>query len=404
MMKHIKNLIFHPISIRILTVALNFISNVLINRSLGIEVKGQMTRIQNYANFLQILLNFGLCYAYPSLIQKYGTKRAKPFLITLIWIQVIFFGGVTGIISIFYSDIYNFISSVLFIVMLCESQIVFMALIDDIKSRNKVLLISTVGYILANFFAIILVPGNLYVVLTLLILRYAVEIAICSYRCSYFTFSPKSINKEYVKNTLLIGVPTAVVAALISCNYNIDIFMLDIYSCSDIQVGMFGVAYSLSNMLWFIPDAFKEMVYNRTVNEKKYTFVLKYVFSNMLICIFICVGFLVLGKWFLGFVYGEEYIAAFGVCLTLFIGIIPMVAFKLIHPIYINNGRVIPVAILLSISVIINIILGSFLIPINGAFGAALSCVGSYFVCGFMFFVMFYRDYCAVPPQSTHHT
>lgn len=392
-MKQLRTLLFHPISIRIITVGLNFLSNVLINRSLGIEVKGQMTRIQNYANFLQILLNLGLCYAYPMLIQKYGNKLAKSFLVTVIWIQTFFWGTISGIISICFYDLNNFLTSVLFIVMLCNSQIIFIALIDDINSRNKILLASTIGYIIANIIAIILASGNLYVILGILISKYFVETIVCCHKCFYFVFSLKSVSKELLKTTLSIGLPTAIVAALISCNYNIDIFMLDFYKSSDIQVGLFGVAYSLSNMLWFIPDAFKEMVYNRTTKDSKYDFVLRYIISNMLICIIICFGFIILGKWFLGFVYGEEYIAAFRVCVTLFIGVIPMIAFKLIHPIYINNGRVVPVAVLLAISVLINAVLSFFFIPIYGAFGAALSCVGSYSVCGVLFFGMFYKDY-----------
>jgi len=193
-----------------------------------------------------------------------------------------------------------------------------------------------------------------------------------------------------------MGIPTAVLAILISCNYNIDIFMLNWMGSGDVQVGMYGVAYSLSNMMWFIPDAFKEMIYSRTAKESNFRFVLNYIVVNMAFCLCICIGFAVLGKWFLGFVYGEEYKAAFNVCLTLFVGIVPMVAFKLIHPIYVNTGKSFAVVILLLIAVVVNIVLSYILIPVYGAYGAAIASVVSYSVCGLLFLGKFYFDYCKV--------
>ena len=93
-MVNIKKILISPIVIRVLTVGLNFVSNVIINRSLGLELKGQYTTILNYANFLQLFLNLGICYAYPMLkkekelhhvyhtdhikINYYGTRPITP--------------------------------------------------------------------------------------------------------------------------------------------------------------------------------------------------------------------------------------------------------------------------------------------------------------------------------------
>ena len=79
--------------------------------------------------------------------------------------------------------------------------------------------------------------------------------------------------------------------------------------------------------------------------------------------------------------------------MTLFIGIIPMVAFKLIHPVYVNDGRSIIVVLLLTISVLTNIAVSYILIPAYGAFGAAIASVISYSVCGFLFYLKFSHDY-----------
>lgn len=76
-MVNIKKILISPIVIRVLTVGLNFVSNVIINRSLGLELKGQYTTILNYANFLQLFLNLGICYAYPMLQKEKESIDAK---------------------------------------------------------------------------------------------------------------------------------------------------------------------------------------------------------------------------------------------------------------------------------------------------------------------------------------
>ena len=383
---------FSPVSIRIFTVGLNFISNVLINRSLGLALKGQYTTILNYANFLQLFLNLGICYAYPLLRKKEGEEKSKEIILTIIWLQAIIFVSVSCIISAC-TEIEVMVIALLSTVLIVNSQLVFIALIDDLKSRNLILLSSTILFIICNIICIVLAPGQLYLIVLLLIGKYFYEILAVVKFNNYAVFSLKSINREVLLTVIKIGLPTAVLAVLISCNYNIDIFMLNWMKSGDKQVGIYGVAYSLTNMLWIIPDAFKELIYNRTAREDNYRFVTKCIFANMAICVIISIGFWILGKWFLGFVYGDEYIVAFDVSMTLFCGIIPMIAFKLIHPIYVNKGKSFVVVLLLCIAVVANIISSWILIPKHGAFGAAIASVISYTICGLLFFAKYRKDY-----------
>lgn len=393
-MHKLKNALLSPILMRIFTVGLNFISNILINRSLGLELKGQYTTIFNYANFLQLFLNFGICYAYPLLRKEKGEERAKDSIVTIIWIQTFAFLMISIGVITFFRTVKVSYTVILSSVMICNSQILFVALIDNIKERNLILLKSTMIYIVLNVFAILLFRGNLYTILTIVIVKYFYEAVILAKKNFYFRFHKEMLNPSTIGIILKIGIPTAVLAVLISCNYNIDIFMLNWMKSGDLQVGIYGVAYSLANMLWILPDAFKELIYNKTARKDDYKLVLRYIAVNMLFCIVICMGFAILGKWFLNIVYGRQYVVAYKVTLTLFIGIIPMVAFKLIHPIYVNKGRSGIVAALLIIAVGANIISSWLLIPKKGAYGAAIASVISYTICGTLFFIKFYWDFC----------
>ncbi len=391
---NVKKIIISPIVIRVLTVCLGFISNVLINRSLGLELKGQFTIILNYANILQMLLNLGICYAYPLLRNKNGEEQAKDSIITIIWLQTIILILASFSIAIFGWPLKGFVVTMMSAVMICNSQIVFIALIDDINHRNLFLLFSTILYIVLNVIAFCLFNGNLYVIIGLANVKYIFEIVILAKYNRYFRFKRKVLSRKAIREILKIGISTAALAVLISCNYNIDIFMLNWMGSGDLQIGIYSVAYSLANMLWILPDAFKELIYHKTARKDDYRFVLMCILINMIFCIVICIGFALLGKWFLAIVYGKQYVTAYYVTLTLFIGIVPMVAFKLIHPIYVNHGKSGIVAVFLVIAVLVNIISSWILIPSKGAYGAAVASVVSYALCGVLFLIRYYLDFC----------
>lgn len=392
-MEKIRRYIHSPIVIRILTVGLNFVANVLINRSLGLALKGQYTTILNYANFVQLFLNMGICYAYPSLLNKEGEENAKKSVLTIIWIQTVSLILISWITVAVSPGIRTIMIVILSTVMICNSQVVFIALIDNIRKRNLFLLSSTVLFIVCNIICILVAPGQLYIIVTLQIIKCVYEIVVIVLTNHYAIFSIGALNWNRLVDIFKVGLPTAVLAILISCNYNIDIFMLNWMNSGDTQVGIYGVAYSLTNMLWIIPDAFKEMIYNKSAREDDYRFVIKCILANIGLCIVIALGFLILGKWFLALVYGDEYVVAYDVTLTLFCGVIPMVAFKLIHPIYVNKAKSGLVVLLLCIAVVANIVSSWLFIPYYGALGAAMASVISYAVCGVLFFFRYRKDY-----------
>lgn len=383
-----------PVFIRLCTVALVFLGGVIINRSLGIALKGQYTTITNYANLVQLALNLGVCYIYP-VLRRENEEKAKNAVMSLIWLQTIALIAISLVVLLCSFNMRMLQIVILSVLLVCNSQIIFISLIDDIMKRNIILLCSTVVYIFLNIVVFIVDRGNINAIIIILALKYLFEIFACAKKTKLFVFDIKSIDSSVKKQMLITAFPTAILAVLISCNYNIDIMMLNWMKSGDVEVGIYGVAYSLSNMLWIVPDAFKELIYNKTSKSGADSkMIMKLIAGNMAICVVICVGFSVLGKIFLNIVYGEQYVVAFSTTMVLFIGIIPMISFKLIHPIYVNEGKSILVACLLIVAVVTNVIASYFLIPNYGAFGAAIASVISYSVCGLLFFIKYRIDYC----------
>ena len=195
-MGKIKQYLLSPVSIRILTVGLSFIANVLINRSLGLVLKGQYTTILNYANFLQLFLNLGICYAYPLLKKTEKIDKAKQLIMTVVWLQTFAFAVISAIVFLIIPNIRILMIILLSTVMICNSQIVFIALIDDIKKRNLFLLSSTVLFIFSNAVCILIAPGQLYLIVALLIIRYLYEIIVIVKKNQYAIFSISSLNQK----------------------------------------------------------------------------------------------------------------------------------------------------------------------------------------------------------------
>lgn len=100
-----------------------------------------------------------------------------------------------------------------------------------------------------------------------------------------------------------------------------------------------------------------------------------------------------MGRLFIKTLYGIEFIESYNVSIMLFIGTIPMIFYKLIHPIYISIGKQKVVTKILFVAVSLNVILNLKFIPLYGIMGAATASVASYGICGMIFALKFKNDY-----------
>jgi O-antigen/teichoic acid export membrane protein len=98
---------------------------------------------------------------------------------------------------------------------------------------------------------------------------------------------------------------------------------------------------------------------------------------------------LVLGRPFISFVYGLEYVGAYEILAIMLIGVIGMIFYKMVYSYNVVNGKRMINFLFLGGAAIINIIGNYFLIPIGGIAAAAWSSVISYLICGICFLLYF---------------
>ncbi len=376
---------------KLIVVVLSFVNSILINRCLGVELRGSYTTITNWASLMQLFLNLGIGTAYPAIKRRYPEK-SKAVFSTLALLMAFSYAVVFFIIGIFlktdarYALIIAYTSTV-------ENLIIFVAIVEDVKRRNKVNIATAFIHTLVLLIVFIFLKRNLYAVLWAVIIDHLVLGGTLVIVNRIWDFNIKLIDKPLLVEIFKIAIPAMLMNMLMYLNYHADVLFLSGITKNNYVVGLYGTAVTLGNMLWIIPDAFKDILYNRAAKKDNPEEVIATIAVNILICFVILIGFVILGKWFLGFMYGQDFVAAYPLVLLLFVGTFPMVLYKLIHPIYIANGKTGIVVLLLSIAVMANLVGNMILIPLYAGVGAAVSSIVSYMICGVAFYIKFKHDY-----------
>lgn len=376
---------------KLVCVAIGFINSILINRCLGVALRGEYTTITNWASLLQLFLNLGVGTAYPAYKRRHPDTGKKIFSTLTIIVAIVYLGIIVISFPILSTQL-RFTVVIAYLTII-ENLLIFIAIVEDVAKRNAINIATSFMHTLVLLFIFIMWKRNLGAVLFAIILDHMILCFsfIIMYRMKEIDFS--AINRTVLKEVFIVAIPAMLMNLLMYLNYHADVLFLSEMTKNNVEVGLYGTAVTLGNMLWIIPDAFKDILYNSAAKKDNPNEVIAAIFCNLLMCVVILCGFVLFGKWFLNFMYGNEFVEAYPLVLMLFLGTLPMVLYKLIHPIYIANGKTKVVVVLLSIAVVANFVGNIVLIPKYNGMGAAIASVFSYSICGIAFYLKFKKDY-----------
>ncbi len=384
---------FTAIFSKIFLVLLSLITSALINRSLGVNLKGEYAYINNIVTIGMVLGSFGLGQTYSTYKRKNGSSYLNLF-VSLTIIHALFC-IILGIFSFFVSkNLYIYASIILSGFSLLRNNFLYFAAIEDVKKRDFNNIIYKIIYTIAVVVIYLCKIKSLVVMLCLLGLEDIIIAGgiLLNYKMKFKFKEIIKFDKSVLKEIYFTGIVSMFMILMMSFNYNADIIVLK-YLSSSYSVGLYSVGVQLANMLWLIPDAFKDILFYKTSQKDSVNEIVAVTKLNIYFNIVVIIGFLILGKWFIYIMYGSEFVPAFSVTILLFIGGISMTIYKLIHPLYIAKGKQKMIFVILLISVITNIILNFILIPKYDIIGAAFASVVSYSVCGIVFLIIFCREY-----------
>lgn len=369
----------------------SFLVTIFINRGLGVTSKGEYSYIINLVEMLYVILSLGIGQSYSTFRRNSGEKTRGIFIALglihggLVLICGSIFVGITHIV-------YGWPIVILTALAVTKIIISMIAVIEESIRRNIIQSSLNVVYLIALAWLYLSHYSSLKTVLICYGLNDLIRIAILlwSYKMKP---SLNGLSKELLMSIYRTGAITMVVMLLITINYSIDTVMLKNMT-SAYYAGLYSVGVTFSNMLLMIPDAFKEVLFGDSTKKNfAKSVAVNSIKISLLASAVIMLGFVLLGKWAIGFLYGQEFLPSYSITLILFVGTFSMIFFKILQPIYISHGSQKKAAIFLACSAVANIGANLLLIPKYNTIGAAIASVISYTVCGGCFIIDYLRNF-----------
>ncbi len=201
-----------------------------------------------------------------------------------------------------------------------------------------------------------------------------------------------NFNIPLIKSLIGLGLIYALSLLIINLNYKFDIIMLEKMSTA-YQTGIYSKGASLTEFLWQIPMFLSTIVFARSATSKDgLAFSRKVAQLMRLSFLIISIASLVL--WLLADyvvvgMFGKKFLGSVEVFNLLLPGVVLLTIYKVMNMDLAGKGKPWIAMIAMIPSLIINILMNSFLIPLYGASGAALSSLISYSVAALLFLMVY---------------
>lgn len=391
--KTIENDYFFSIISRVISVIIGIFHAAFFARFLGPELKGISASISSIVSVGSVVLTFGIHQAFPyyrkkDLSHDFINKFASNVLVIYIFLFVLalflFCFIPTGIIikgSILLIPLFGY-----------ETIINYVFLIESPKRRNLVnITASFIETAVLFLFWIFLKPNNM---LMLIGISLSVIIRMIASTAKVGVgFNIKLFDIKYLFELFKFGLLPMFSLLLTMLNSRIDILMLNTYtSVSAAQIGIYSVGVGLAEKALLIPDAIKEILLGKLVSGKETDEVSRACRIGTAISLFITLCIMFFGNIVIAILYGNEYCSSYLIMLISSLGTVFMVYIKMISQYNIVHKKQKANAMLLLISVAVNVVLNIVLIPILGIVGAAIGTLAGHFVCGVCFIIFFMKS------------
>lgn len=177
-------------------------------------------------------------------------------------------------------------------------------------------------------------------------------------------------------------------------NYRIDVYLLAFFLTPE-QVAFYGVATSLAEVAWYIPNSVGVVLFPRLSNapmEEIHQITAKVCRNTLAITGLIVVGLLSVGWLLVPLVYGSVYRATVPPLLILLPGVVSMAIYKVLTRNFTSRGRQQVSILASSVALALNVGLDWLLIPQWGVVGAATASTAGYTAAGVVLLAFFLRD------------
>ena len=373
---------------RCASVILVFVYTALRSRFFQPALQGESAVITEYVELFALIATLGVHEAYPFYKRKHGISVFYEFIGVVLTMY-----GVYAILSIAIVCCchlgYQINTIVISIPLaLLFKELNYVLLIESPKRYNFILLVLDVLDIIVIIGLMLFAKAELPVLLVYLISRRLMYLIVVCYvlkiEIRKIKFSLNNI-KKYIK----FGFVPMITVIMMEINYKADVIMLSLFEVEDAMIGVYSLAVSLSQRIWLIPDAMKDILLSRLTQKADCEEVAFVSRISIMLTLIISFAFILIGYPIIILFFGKSYSFAYSIVLWLLVGVIGMVFYKMIYAYNLINGKKHLNLVLLAWAAITNIILNVLLIPLYGITGAAIASSVSYLICGMSFVAVF---------------
>lgn len=386
--KIIYNEYIYSVITKIFLVLLGLIHSVVFARYLGASLNGSLNYITSITSIISIIITGGIHQAYPYFRKKYGKDNYLNKYMTMATDVFLVFFAISVVLLLVGKGRDYSLMGILSVVAGYSTITGHVLLVETPNTRNRIFMISHICETILVVVLFFITKANIV---------FAISAYIFADVFKIIAFVPKinfhldhSFHFSDVKEIYAYGFFPMVALLLNTLNYKIDVIMLKNYPFISLaQVGVYSIGYTIANKTLLIPDSLKVILISKLAKGKDHEEVSRIMRLSFFVCIVVAICIIILGKPFINLAYGSEYAGAYSVICISVCGTVFMTFFKMISQYNIMHKKQALNALLLTISIIVNVGLNLLLVPkfdINGA--AAATAIG-YLVCSIVFIVYY---------------
>lgn len=368
----------------------NFVAIAILNRFLGPDLKGEYAVLANFITILSIIGNLGVYQSYPSNF-KIGLTHIKEKYLSVFIVQFLIYTLLSILFGLYTFNFKYLMTAFSIPFTVLSNQLSMLVMVENIRYRQIVqittMITKCIIIIGITYFFSPSVEISIFALLLVNLIQCIMFFINTGVNCSF-----EILNYYFIKDIIGFGSYALISDILLMFNYRVMFFILELYT-SFKDIGYYSVALALSECLWLIPDAFKEVLFSRSARKNPITEInmaIKVNFWFILLCI---VFIYIFGREIIWIYGGKDFMPSTVLTNILVLGIPFMALFKITNPIYLANNRQKEYCFILFITVLINIIVGIIVVPLYGVQGAAWTTVVSFVICGLLFYFRYINAY-----------
>ena len=395
MFKKIKKIVSNPyvfsVVSKVFGVLVGFLFTVFQARFLGAEIKGQIATVNSIVGITTIVFAFGIYQAYP-----YFKRNSEVDILPIFMKLALLLLGIYAVVAtaaIVGLDLSAKYIAVLIItpLLVYDGIVSYVTLVEEPNKRHITDMAVMVGELILVVILWLVSEPSFLLGVVIIAVKDVTKAVIFTYWWRKRIFVKTESVWRWMPKLVKFGFFPMLSLLMSTLNYRVGVLMMD-GRVADAAIGVYSVGVLIVERIWLVPDAMKGvMVSNLTKGKdaREAAFVVRVCNT---VCMLIALGIVVLGKPFIHFMFGAEYADAYNVILILLVGVFAMIYYRTIAAYNIAIGKQTISFVLLSVSVVTNIVANWLLIPVYGIYGAGLASVVSYVICSVLFVIYFCRS------------